>query len=248
MSEPASQIWFVADLHLDAARPAATRAFLDLLAEQPGPAALYILGDLFETWIGDDGDAPPGEQVATGLQGLAERGCELYFIHGNRDFLLGEDYARRCGLRLLPEHMVIDLHGISTLIMHGDTLCTDDLEYQALRRQVRSPAWQASVLAQPLAARRQLAAQLRGESTAALRDKPETITDVNADTVQRVMMDHGVRQLIHGHTHRPGFHDLAVNGQPARRMVLGAWYHGGSVLCCDASGCHLLTRPATTAS
>jgi len=244
VSTIASSVRLIADLHLDPTRPAATRLFLALLTEQPAPTALYILGDLFETWIGDDDDQPLGEQVAAGLRDLAGRGCALYFIHGNRDFLLGEDFARRSHLRLLPEHTVIDLHGTPTLIMHGDTLCTDDVAYQALRRQIRAPDWQATVLAQPLAARRQLAASLRSESERALRDKPEAITDVNPDTVRDIMQQHGVRQLIHGHTHRPGCHDLVVDGRPARRLVLGAWYHGGSVLSCDTRGCRLLQRPA----
>lgn len=237
-----SPVWFIADLHLDPSQPSALRAFLTVLESSPVPGALYILGDLFETWIGDDDDQPLGEAVAEGLRGLAERGCPLYFIHGNRDFLLGEDFARRSALQLLPEHTVIELHGTPTLIMHGDTLCTDDIAYQNLRRQVRSPAWQTAVLSRSLAERRQLAASLRTESEKALRDKPETITDVNTETVQRIMAEYGVQQLIHGHTHRPAFHDLTVNQQPARRIVLGPWYHQCSILQSDPQGCHFITR------
>lgn len=234
------RLWFLADVHLDASRPAGVQRFLRCLTSQPPPTALYILGDLFEAWIGDDDDQPLGAQVAEALATLADQGCELYFIHGNRDFLLGEDFAHRAGLQLLPEHTVIDIHGEPVLLMHGDTLCTDDHAYQALRRQVRDPAWQAGVLSRPLAERRQLAASLRTESEKALETKPEAIMDVNPDTVIQVMAEQHVSCLVHGHTHRPAFHNLTINSQPARRLVLGAWYHQGSVLCHDAQGWHFL--------
>jgi UDP-2,3-diacylglucosamine hydrolase len=237
---------FVSDLHLAPDRPAITRLFMDFLAETATEAdALYILGDLFEAWIGDDDDAPLGRQVAEGLRELVDKGVGVGFIHGNRDFLVGEQFAASSGITLLPENQVIDLYGTSTLIMHGDTLCTDDIPYQALRAQVRAPAWQARVLALPLAQRRELARNYRRDSQQALREAGEDIMDVNPQAVTAALRQHGVNRLIHGHTHRPAIHELSVDGAPANRIVLGDWYDAGSVLCCDGNGCHLksLTLP-----
>jgi UDP-2,3-diacylglucosamine hydrolase len=230
---------FISDLHLDQARPAITRLFLGFLEERAGEAeALYILGDLFEVWIGDDDDEALGREVAAGLKRLAAR-TPIYLMHGNRDFLLGEGFEADSGVRLLPETEVIDLYGQPTLIMHGDTLCTDDVEYQAFRARVRSPQWLSQVLGLPLVQRRMMAKKLRADSQKAIQDKAAAITDVNQQTVMEVMREHGVRQLIHGHTHRPGIHEFPLDDKPARRVVLGDWYARGSVLYCDAAGCRL---------
>jgi UDP-2,3-diacylglucosamine hydrolase len=235
---------FIADLHLDPARPAITDLFLDFLAtEARAASALYILGDLFEAWVGDDDDAPHHRPVVTALRDLSTSGTSVWFAHGNRDFLLGESFAAASGAQLLGEETVIDLYGTATLLMHGDTLCTDDTAYLAFRAQVRDPAWQREFLAKPLAERRQIAQGLRERSAASTRDKPAEIMDVNAATVAQTMIAAGVRQLIHGHTHRPAIHEFELEGQTARRIVLGDWYTQGSVLRCSAEGCVLEGLP-----
>ena len=234
---------FVSDLHLDPARPAITALFLDFLARQAGRAdACYILGDLFEAWIGDDDDAELGRAVAGALRALADSGVPVHFLHGNRDFLIGERFAA-AGVRLLPESEAIDLYGEPVLLLHGDTLCTDDTDYQAFRAQVRDPAWQARLLELPLAQRRALAGQLRETSQQATQLKETAITDVNLEAVDGALRARGIRRMIHGHTHRPAIHEWMLDGQPARRAVLGDWYDRGSVLRCDVTGWRLEPLP-----
>lgn len=225
---------FVSDLHLDPARPATTALFLDFLARQARQAeACYILGDLFEAWIGDDDDTELGRVVVNALRSLADSGVPVYFLHGNRDFLIGPRFASESGIQLLPETEVIDLYGEPVLLLHGDTLCTDDVDYQAFRAQVRNPVWQARLLEQPLAQRRALAGQLRETSRQALQQKATDITDVNPAAVNQALRAHGVRRMIHGHTHRPAIHEWTLEKLPVRRAVLGDWYVQGSVLRCD---------------
>ena len=225
---------FVSDLHLDPARPATTALFLDFLARQARQAeACYILGDLFEAWIGDDDDTELRRVVVNALRSLADSGVPVYFLHGNRDFLIGPRFASESGIQLLPETDVIDLYGEPVLLLHGDTLCTDDVDYQAFRAQVRNPVWQARLLEQPLAQRRALAGQLRETSRQALQLKATDITDVNPAAVNQALRAHGVRHMIHGHTHRPAIHEWALDELPVRRAVLGDWYVQGSVLRCD---------------
>ncbi|MBW8367251.1 MAG: UDP-2,3-diacylglucosamine diphosphatase [Arenimonas sp.] len=230
-------ILFVSDLHLDSSRPAITRLFLEFLA---GPArqaeALYILGDLFEAWLGDDEPGEPGASVCAALKALADSGVPVFLMRGNRDFLFGPGIAARCGATLLPDPCVVDLHGQPTLLMHGDLLCSDDTAYQDFRRQVRDPAWQAQFLAQPLEARQAFAARARAASREHQQGVAETITDVNPATVAGTLAHHGVDRLIHGHTHRPGIHSLWTGDRPATRVVLGDWYEQGSVLSLDADG------------
>jgi len=231
---------FISDLHLEPTRPGITALFLAFLEQRARQAeALYILGDLFEAWIGDDDDNELGSTVAAGLRALTDSGVPAYFLHGNRDFLLGERFAAVSGMQLLPESKVIELTGEPALLMHGDTLCTDDVEYQTFRAQVRNPAWQARMLALPLGQRRALAGQLRETSRQATQQKAADITDVNRDEVNRVMREHQVGRLIHGHTHRPALHEWTLDRRPMRRAVLGDWYAQGSVLCCDAVGWRL---------
>ncbi len=231
---------FISDLHLEPARPAVTALFLAFLEQRARQAeALYILGDLFEAWIGDDDDSELGSIVATGLRALTESGVPVHFLHGNRDFLLGERFATISGMQLLPESVVVELTGQPVLLLHGDTLCTGDIEYQMFRAQVRDPAWQARTLALPLEQRRALAGQLREHSRQTTPQKASDITDVNCDEVNRVMRQHGVRRLIHGHTHRPALHEWKLDNQPMQRAVLGDWYKQGSVLCWDAAGWRL---------
>ena len=232
---------FISDLHLDADRPGGIDlfgAFLD--GQARGADALYILGDLFEAWVGDDDPSHAGAFVAGKLRALSASGVPVYFIRGNRDFLLGEAYARRAGMRILPDPAVVVLHGEPTLILHGDLLCTDDTAYQQFRAQTRDPRWQAQFLAQPLQARLAFAAQARAASQArhgelVAQGMAETIGDVAGDTVRAWFARHGLRRMIHGHTHRPAIH---VAGD-ATRIVLGDWYEQGSVLRVDAGGAAL---------
>jgi UDP-2,3-diacylglucosamine hydrolase len=222
---------FVSDLHLDPSRPAQSASFVDLLR---GPAreveALYILGDLFEAWLGDDDDSPLAQLVATELSDLAATGVPIAFIRGNRDFLLGHGYAARCSMRLLPDPTVIDLHGEATLLLHGDLLCTDDTGYQAFRRQVREPLWQAGFLAQPLAARRAYAESARAASAVHQDTVGERITDVSPGTVESTFRHYGLRRMIHGHTHRAATHAVDVDGVMRERIVLADWYGRGEAL------------------
>jgi UDP-2,3-diacylglucosamine hydrolase len=222
---------FVSDLHLDDARPHIVADFERFCAGEARQAdALYVLGDLFEAYIGDDDDAPLNARIAQALHGVADTGVPVHFIAGNRDFLLGEAYARRCSMQLLDDGTVIDLDGTPTLILHGDVLCTDDAAYLAFRKQVRDPAWQAAFLARPLAERRAFAAQARDASRAHTSQTDMAIMDVNQAAVETAMRNAGVTRMIHGHTHRPAIHDFTLDGRPAQRIVLGDWYEQGSVL------------------
>ena len=222
---------FISDLHLDASRPQITRLFVDFVrAEASRSTALYILGDLFEAWIGDDADDATAAQVAAALAELHERGVPCFFIHGNRDFLLGDAYARRARMTLLPDPCVVEIDGERVLLMHGDTLCTDDAPYQAFRAQAHAPTWQRAFLRHPLQQRQAFADQARAESTRYTRAVDDAITDVNTQAVLSALHRHGVRHLIHGHTHRPAVHALALDGTAAQRIVLGDWYEQGSVL------------------
>jgi len=231
---------FISDLHLDPERPAVTALFLEFLATQAREAdAVYILGDLFEAWIGDDDASPLNLEVIQGIRACVDAGTPVFVMHGNRDFLLGERFAGQSGCVLLTDPARIDLYGIPTLLMHGDLLCTDDTEYLAFREMVRDSDWQAEMLAKPLVVRRQMAAEMRRNSRDKTAGKPESIMDVNPATVLDTMAQHAVLQLIHGHTHRPGVHTLHIAGQPARRFVLGDWYDQGSLLECDRDGCRL---------
>ena len=232
---------FISDLHLCAQRPAPTALFLDFLRRRAAHAdALYILGDLFEYWIGDDA-ATDAEfsAIMTGLRSLTQSGVPVYLMHGNRDFLLGDGFTKATGCRLLPDPTLIDLHGTPVLLMHGDTLCTDDIDYQKFRRIVRDPQWIKNFLAQSRDQRNAVVRDLRATSKAAMADKQPDIMDVNPAAVEAAMRTHHVHHLIHGHTHRPAQHNLLLDGQAARRTVLGDWYEQGSVLACDARGCVL---------
>ena len=232
---------FIADLHLDDSRPHITDLFERYLAsdEVRGADALYILGDLVEAWIGDDDDAELPGRIARATRPVRDAGVPVWFMPGNRDFLLGESFAERAGLGLLEDGVVHELHGRPTLLMHGDTLCTDDVAYQAVRRQVRTPEWKANILAMPLEARRAFAAKARADSRAHTGSTMESIMDVNAGAVAQAMRDAGVTRLIHGHTHRPAIHTFQLDGHDAQRIVLGDWYEQGSVLRVTPSGTEL---------
>jgi UDP-2,3-diacylglucosamine hydrolase len=225
---------FISDLHLDASRPRITELFLGFLENEAAKAnALYILGDLFEAWIGDDAEDDVGERVAEGLARLHARGVPCFYIHGNRDFLLGDAFARRARMTLLPDGSVVEIEGNRVQLMHGDTLCTDDAPYQKFRRDTHTPAWQRAFLERPIAERREFAVQARAESQRYTRSAGDAITDVNAEAVAATLRRHAGGRLIHGHTHRPARHEITLDGTPAERIVLGDWYEQGSVLRVD---------------
>ena len=232
---------FIADLHLDASRPQITALFERYLASDKvrHADALYILGDLVEAWIGDDDDAELVQRIASAVRAVRDAGVPVYFMAGNRDFLLGDEFARRAGMTLLDDGVVHVIHGRPTLLMHGDVLCTDDLAYQAVRQQVRTPAWKAQILSLSLEARRAFATKAREDSRAHTGATLESIMDVNADAVNQALRNAGVTRLIHGHTHRPAVHALELDQQPAQRIVLGDWYEQGSVLRVDHKGVEL---------
>lgn len=236
--------YFISDLHLDPRRPGITAlalAFLNGAARQAD--ALYILGDLFEAWIGDDAAGAPADELANALRDLGAHGVPVYFVHGNRDFLLGADYAARAGMRLLPDPAVIDLYGQATVILHGDLLCSEDTAYLAFRAQTRDPQFIARFLAQSPAERIAFAMRARqasADTQAAMKDSDqqafETITDATESEVLATFARYGCTRMIHGHTHRPAIHSHWVNGRNCSRAVLGDWYEQGSVLCVDADG------------
>jgi len=222
----------ISDLHLSQERPATVGLFLRFLREQAATAgALYILGDLFDAWIGDDNDSPALAQIIQSMRHLSASGCQLLVMHGNRDFLIGERFADETGCVLLPDPHIATLGGIRTLLMHGDLLCSDDLEYQEARKLLRSPAFIQDFLSRPIEQRIQLAAEYRKRSGEVVSLKPADIMDVNQDTVERYMREHGVHRLVHGHTHRPALHQFELDGEPAERFVLQDWHeHEGACL------------------
>lgn len=230
-----SRTLFISDLHLDTSRPAVTRALGGFLAANTHCDALYILGDLFEAWPGDDEDSPLAREVTALLRNFSKAGPRLFIMRGNRDFLLGTTFCRAVDAALLSDPTLIDLYGTPTLLMHGDSLCTADKDYQAFRKTARDPAWQAQILAQSLEERRELASHLRGMSRDANASKAEDIMDVSPAEVEKVMTDHGVARLIHGHTHRPARHNL-LSGT---RWVLGDWETRGWVIEADNAGINL---------
>lgn len=229
------QTLFISDLHLSPDRPALTALFLDFLARRaPGAAGLYILGDLFDAWIGDDDDPLP--EVRAALRALTAGGTACAIMRGNRDFLLGRRFARTTGCALLSDSHRLRLAGEPVLLMHGDLLCTDDLPYQRFRRRVRNPLVQWAFLLQPLARRRRIAADYRHRSQAAMADKTAGIMDVNADAVCSRMHRAGVHRLVHGHTHRPADHRFDLAGSIATRHVLADWHSEGGEVLVHASG------------
>ena len=230
---------FISDLHLGPGTPEATDSLLRFLRETaPKADALYVLGDLFEYWIGDDAVEQPFEhEVTAAFRALVDAGVPVYFMHGNRDFLIGRRFAKASGMKILADPAMIDLHGRPTLLMHGDTLCSEDIEYQKFRARTRNPLLQWLFLALPLSLRVRIALKLRGRSTQAKQAKSMAIMDVTPGTVEDTLRQHRYPRLIHGHTHRPARHEHHVDGHACERWVLADWYEHGSYLRCDASGC-----------
>jgi UDP-2,3-diacylglucosamine hydrolase len=232
---------FVSDLHLCPEREAANLLFETFLdGPARGAQALYILGDLFEYWAGDDDlSAPFNRRICSALRGLSAS-VPTYFMAGNRDFLIGEDFAELAGVGLLGDTEQVILHGVRTLLMHGDTLCTEDIAYQDFRAQVRSPGWRTEFLALPLDVRKARIEALRRLSEREKGGKSMQIMDADAHEVVRALREHACRRLIHGHTHRPARHRYEIAGDRCERWVLPDWYAGGGYLSCDAGGCRLV--------
>ncbi len=233
---------FISDLHLDSDHPEIQQQFLEFMQQDAKRCdALYILGDLFEVWLGDDDDNPDHQQIISNLKELSSQGTPIYIQHGNRDFLLGQHFAQQAGCTILDDPSVIDLYGEQVLIMHGDLLCSDDADYQAFRQQVRKPEWQAQFLQQSLAQRKQIAEGLRQKSQQETQAKTTEIMDVTQSTVDQYMQQHNVYILIHGHTHRPDIHKWKHNSDDRKRIVLGDWHAQGSVLRWSKDGYQLQT-------
>lgn len=233
-------VLFISDLHLTAGDAETTERFVSFMA---GPAReareIYILGDLFEAWIGDDDDDPRLRPIIAALRGLTSSGVACAIMHGNRDFLLGPKFCEATGTRLLGDYERVMLFGEPVLLTHGDLLCTDDARYMTLREELRSADWQRDFLARPLAERRRIASDLRQLSATEVAAKSDYIMDVNQHAVERAMREHGVSLLLHGHTHRPAVHRFALDGRDAARIVLGAWYHEPSIVRWTAAGYEL---------
>ena len=243
---PFDSAQFISDLHLSPSRPAIVRLFQDFIGRQARQAdALYILGDLFDYWAGDDELLEPfNASICASLKELTDHGTRVFFMAGNRDFLAGANFARASGARLLDQTHLANIAGSATLLLHGDTLCSDDSAYQEFRAMVRGAAWQAGFLALPLAERKAQIDALRRNSEREKQAKPAAVMDVNPEAVAAALRSHGYPRLIHGHTHRPARHEHSVDGHRCERWVLGDWYDNGNYLHCAANGPRYLTLPA----
>ncbi len=228
---------FISDLHLEAGKPEIGKQFLNFLEGEATQAeALYILGDLFEYWVGDDDPNPHYKVMKAAIRELVDAGVPVHFMHGNRDFMIGEQFAEETGVTLLDDPKPIDLYGQKVLLSHGDALCIDDVNYQQMRLMTRNPEWQAMMRAKPLEERIEIAKRARRESQEYNASVDDDIMDVNQDAVIGTFRQRGVDILLHGHTHRPAIHDVDLNGKTGQRIVLGDWYEQGSVVRWDENG------------
>lgn len=233
---------FISDLHLDPNHPALAELFFQFLQGLTKETEeLYMLGDFFEVWIGDDDHSPFNQSVITALKQATSRGLPIYFMHGNRDFLIGKRFLKATGCTLLPDVHVVDIYGKNTLLMHGDTLCTQDVKYLKFRKKTRHWLVKKLILMKSLKTRQAMAQRYREASKAHTRAQADYIMDVTQDEVERIMQQHEVAHLIHGHTHREAVHHFSLNGKPATRTVLGAWHHEGHALICTDDGRQALT-------
>ena len=235
---------FISDLHLEADRPDIGKQFLQFLDTEGSQAdELYILGDLFEAWVGDDDPNTHYFSIKRALRKLTDSGIPVYFMHGNRDFMVGKGFANETGVKILEDPYKVTMYGQKTLLSHGDYLCTDDVQYQRVRQMVRNPDWQASMRAKPLKERLRIAKEARRQSLEQTINKSLEITDVNQNAVKEAIQQHGVDVLLHGHTHRPAIHDVDLGRRKAKRIVLGDWYSQGSVVRWDTRGPKLEVLP-----
>jgi len=235
---------FISDLHLEDDRPEIGRQFVTFLEGEARTAeALYILGDLFEYWVGDDDPNPHYARMKQAMRDFADTGVPLFFMHGNRDFLVGEQFAAETGSILLRDPEPVELYGTRVLLSHGDALCTDDTHYQQMRQMTRDPEWQAMMLAKPLGERVAIAEQARQQSQDYNAAIDEEIMDVNGEAVVDTIREHDVEVLLHGHTHRPAVHEIDLEDRTAQRIVLGDWYEHGSVVRWDDDGPRLEVMP-----
>ena len=235
---------FISDLHLEGDRPEIGQQFVGFLeGEARSAEALYILGDLFESWVGDDDPNPHYAEMKMAIRALSDSGVPVYFMHGNRDFMIGSRFAAEAGVTILPDPLPVELYGNRVLLSHGDALCTDDVEYQQVRQMTRNPEWQAMMRAKPLAERLAFAADARAQSQQRNASLADEIMDVNQQAVEATVAEHDVDILLHGHTHRPAIHTFDVDGRARKRIVLGDWYEQGSVLRWDEDGYSLDEMP-----
>ena len=235
---------FISDLHLEAERPDIGNQFIEFLKTEAMEADdLYILGDLFEAWVGDDDPNTHYAKIKMAIRKVVDKGVPVYFMHGNRDFMIGRRFANETGVVILTDPYPVDMYGQKALLSHGDVLCTDDAQYQRVRLMTRDPDWQASILAKPLKERLRIAEEARRQSLERTLNMNMDIMDVNQDAVRRVITEHGVDVLLHGHTHRPGIHSIDLGNRKAQRIVLGDWYRQGSVLRWDLRGPKLREMP-----
>jgi UDP-2,3-diacylglucosamine hydrolase len=235
---------FISDLHLESSQPDIGEQFLSFLGgEARGAEALYILGDLFEAWLGDDDPSPYYGEMKSALRELTDAGVPVYFMHGNRDFIIGKDFAAATGITILDDPTVVDLYGEKILLCHGDSLCTDDVHYQQIRAMTRDPEWQAMILAKSIEERIALALQARKDSMERSKSLSDEIMDVNQDAVATMLDEYGVNVMLHGHTHRPAVHTVDLADRTATRIVLGDWFEQGSVVRWDENGPRLEVMP-----
>ena len=235
---------FISDLHLEAERPDIAKQFLEFMDTDARECEeLYILGDLFEAWVGDDDPNTHYFTIKRALRTLVDRGVPVYFMHGNRDFMVGREFSNETGVKILKDPHRVDMYGQKVLLSHGDVLCTDDVQYQKVRKMTRDPEWQANMRAKPLKERLRIAAEARRHSLEQTINMSLAIMDVNQQAVEAMIREHNVDVLLHGHTHRPGVHTVDLGNRKAKRIVLGDWYRQGSVVRWDSRGPHLESMP-----